>query len=152
MRKLAAMLALFIAGIAIASAQEMAKPIAESEIKWAPAPPFLPRGAQVAVMSGDPSKDGPYTLRLKAPADYVYPPHSIPTAETVTVLSGLLYIGLGDTFDKAKATRMAVGSFVEVPGKISRYLWNPTEVVLEVHSIGPSPVTYANAADDPSKK
>jgi hypothetical protein len=59
---------------------------------------------------------------------------------------------IGDTFDRTKAKRMAVGSFVELPGKISHYSWNPTEVVVEVHSIGPSPVTYANPADDPSKK
>ncbi len=47
---------------------------------------------------------------------------------------------------------MAVGSFVELPGKINRYSWNQTEVIVEVHSIGPSPITYANPADDPSKK
>jgi hypothetical protein len=152
MRRVAATLVLFIIGSAIASAQEMAKPIAESEIKWAPAPPFVPPGMQVAVMSGDPGKEGPYSIRLKAPADYVFPPHSIPTAETVTVLSGLMYIGLGDTFDRTKAQRMAVGSFIELPGKISQYSWNLTEVIVEVHSMGPSPVTYANPADDPSKK
>ena len=55
MRRVPVILALFLVGSAVASAQEMAKPIAESEIKWAPAPPFLPPGAQVAVMSGDPS-------------------------------------------------------------------------------------------------
>ena len=152
MRRVAVILALFLVGSAVASAQEMAKPIAESEIKWAPAPPSVPPGAQVAVMSGDPSKEGPWVMRMRAPADYVYPPHSIPAAETITVLSGLLYIGVGDTLDKAKARRMAVGSFIELPGKISHYSWNPTEVVVEVHSIGPSPVTYANPADNLSKK
>jgi quercetin dioxygenase-like cupin family protein len=152
MRRAAVTLVLFMVGSAIASAQETAKPISESEIKWAPAPPFVPPGAQVAVMSGDPSKEGPWVMRMRAPADYVFPAHSTPAAETITVLSGLLYIGVGDTFDRTKAKRMAVGSFVELPGKISHYSWNPTEVIVEVHSIGPSPVTYANPADDPSKK
>jgi hypothetical protein len=151
MRRAAVTLALFIVGSAIASAQEMAKPIAESEIKWAPAP-FAPPGMQVAVMSGDPGKEGLYAVRLKMPADYVFPPHGIPTAETVTVLSGLMYIGLGDTFDRTKAQRLAVGSFVELPGKINHYSWNLSEVILEFHSMGPSPVTYANPADDPRKK
>ena len=152
MRKVAVTLALFLAGSAIASAQEIAKPIAESEIKWGPAPPFVPPGMEVAVMSGDPSKEGPFSIRMRAPANYVFPPHSTPAAETITVLSGLLYIGVGDTFDRTKAKRMAVGSFVELPGKISHYSWNPSEVIVEVHSVGPSPVTYANPADDPSKK
>jgi hypothetical protein len=61
---------------------------------------------------------------------------------------GVIYIGLGDTFDRTKAQRMAVGSFVELPGKINRYSWNQTEVIVEVHSIGPSPITYANPADE----
>ena len=152
MRKVAVTLALFLVGSAIASAQEIAKPIAESEIKWGPAPPFVPPGMEVAVMSGDPSKEGPFSIRMRAPANYVFPPHSTPAAETITVLSGLLYIGVGDTFDRTKAKRMAVGSFVELPGKISHYSWNPSEVIVEVHSIGPSPVSYANPADDPSKK
>ena len=152
MRKVAVTLALFLVGSAIASAQEIAKPIAESEIKWGPAPPFVPPGMEVAVMSGDPSKEGPFSIRMRAPANYVFPPHSTPAAETITVLSGLLYIGVGDTFDRTKAKRMAVGSFVELPGKISHYSWNPSEVIVEVHSIGPSPMSYANPADDPSKK
>src|SRR5512143_3858147 len=32
-------------------------------LKWGPAPPGLPPGAQVAVVAGDPSKDGPYVVR-----------------------------------------------------------------------------------------
>jgi hypothetical protein len=101
---------------------------------------------EVAVLAGNPEKEGPWTLRLKLPENYVFPPHNIPVNETVTVLSGVIYIGLGDTFDRTKAQRMAVGSFVELPGKINRYSWNQTEVIVEVHSIGPSPITYANPA------
>ena len=36
-------------------------------VKWGPAPPVLPAGAQAAVLLGDPSKDGPFTIRLSAP-------------------------------------------------------------------------------------
>ena len=132
--------------------EQMANPIAASEIKWAPAPPFGRPGMEVAVLAGNPENEGPWTLRLKLPKNYVFPPHNIPVNETVTVLSGVIHIGLGDTFDRTKAQRMAVGSFVELPGKINRYSWNQTEVIVEVHSIGPSPITYANPADDPSKK
>ena len=77
---------------------------------------------------------------------------NIPVNETVTVLSGVIHIGVGDTFERTKARRMATGSFVELPGKINRYSWNQTEVIVEVHSFGPSPLTYANPADDPSNK
>ena len=37
------------------------------ELKWGPAPPSLPPGAQVAVLHGDPGKTGPFVLRLMLP-------------------------------------------------------------------------------------
>src|SRR5260221_12149776 len=73
-----------------------------SEVKWGPAPPVVPKGAQAAVLDGDPFKDGvPYTLRLKMPDGYRIAPHWHPTDENVTVLSGTLGAGMGDKFDPA---------------------------------------------------
>src|SRR5262245_12013524 len=40
------------------------------------------------VLTGDPGKDGPYAVRVRLPAGYKIPPHTHPTAENVTVLSG----------------------------------------------------------------
>src|SRR5947207_700338 len=45
----------------------IAKP---DEAQWGAAPPMLPPGAQIAVLSGDPSKAAPYAVRLKFPAHY----------------------------------------------------------------------------------
>jgi len=70
-----------------------------SEVKWGPAPPVVPSGAQAAVLNGDPFKDGAaYTLRLKMPDGYRIGPHWHPTDENVTVLSGTLGAGMGDKF------------------------------------------------------
>ena len=41
---------------------------AVAEAQWGPAPPMLPPGAQIAVLSGDPGKPAPYAVRLKFPA------------------------------------------------------------------------------------
>src|SRR4051794_24890601 len=54
-----------------------------TEAKWGPAPPMLPPGAQIAVLSGDPGKSAPYAVRLKFPANYIIPAHSHPTDENV---------------------------------------------------------------------
>ena len=43
--------------------------------------------ADHAVLSGDPSKDGLYVLRLKMPANYKIAAHYHPTTEYVTVIS-----------------------------------------------------------------
>src|SRR5581483_6508219 len=62
------------------------------EAQWGPAPPMLPAGAQIAVLSGDPGKAGSYSVRLKFPANYSVPAHSHPTDENVVVVTGALTI------------------------------------------------------------
>src|SRR5215210_2315262 len=71
-------------------------------VKWGPAPPLLPAGAQAAVLLGDPSKEGPFTIRLSAPDGYKVPPHFHPTTENVTVISGTFHVGTGDKLDTTK--------------------------------------------------
>ena len=73
---------------AVAFAQEMQPPINADEVKWGPAPPNIPAGAQIAVLAGNPASDGPYVVRLKMPANYKVPAHYHPKDETVTVISG----------------------------------------------------------------
>src|SRR3954469_25053240 len=61
-----------------------------STVSWAAAPPSLPPGAQAAVLEGDPSKAGPFTMRVKMPDAYRIAPHYHPADEHVTVLQGAL--------------------------------------------------------------
>ena len=44
-------------------------PVNADGLTWGAAPQVLPKGAQIAVLSGDPSKDGLYVLRLKMPGE-----------------------------------------------------------------------------------
>ncbi|HEX2804422.1 MAG TPA: cupin domain-containing protein, partial [Sphingomicrobium sp.] len=60
------------------------------DLKWGPAPPGLPAGAQLAVLSGDPTKQGMFTIRLKFPPGFSVAPHHHPTPELVTVVDGQL--------------------------------------------------------------
>jgi hypothetical protein len=34
-------------------------------VKWGPVPPSFPKGAMIAVLAGNPFKEGPYVVRLK---------------------------------------------------------------------------------------
>ena len=52
---------------AIAFAQQMPAPTNADDMKWGAAPKVLPPGAQIAVVSGDPFKEGLYVVRLKMP-------------------------------------------------------------------------------------
>ncbi len=58
--------------------------ITPDDIKWVDAPPSVPPGAKMAVLEGDPAKPGPFTMRIKFPADYKVPPHWHPRIEHTT--------------------------------------------------------------------
>ena len=52
------------------------------QVKWGPAPPFIPPGAQLAVLEGDPmASSGDFTIRLKMPDGYKVAPHTHPTGK-----------------------------------------------------------------------
>src|SRR5262245_2947791 len=62
------------------------------DVKWGPAPPGLPAGAEAALLTGNPTKAVPYVLRAKLPDGYKVPPHWHGTDENVTVIKGTLMI------------------------------------------------------------
>jgi anti-sigma factor ChrR (cupin superfamily) len=135
-----------------ALADDMKMPMNAKDLKWGPAPPVLPKGAQVAVVSGDPFKDGAYVLRLKMPKGYQIPAHNHPTTENVTVISGNFHIGMGDKLDAKKGIELTAGGYAEAPAKMNHYAWAAEPTVVQVHGQGPFAMTYVNPADDPSKK
>ena len=124
-------------------------PMNEGDLKWSPAPPFLPAGAQLVVLDGDPGKAVRVTLRLKFPAGYQVPAHWHPTQEDVTVLSGSLHVGMGDKLDKSAGTLLKPGGFVALPEKMNHFIWTDDETVVQVHLQGPFEITYADPATDP---
>lgn len=127
--------------------------VTADQIKWGPAPPALPPGAQMAVLDGDPTKAGaPFSIRAKLPDGYKVPPHWHPTDENVLVLQGTLMMGLGEKFDRTAAHPLAAGSFARMPKETRHFAWAKGETVFQVYGVGPFEVTYVNAADDPRNK
>src|SRR6516165_7516930 len=95
----------------VAFAADMSPVVAVKDVKWGPAPPSLPPGAQLAVMAGDPAKAGFVSVRVTLPAGYTIPPHTHPTDEHVTVLSGSMAFGMGDKVDPMTATTAETGDY-----------------------------------------
>ena len=120
-------------------------------LRWGEVPPVFPKGAQLAVVSGDPGKDGLYVVRLRMPPGYKIPAHNHPTAEYVTVLSGNFHIGMGDKLDQSSGQELRAGGFAEAPAGTNHYAWASSATVVQVHGQGPFALTYVNAADDPSR-
>ena len=124
-----------------------------SATDWQPAPANLPKGMTISKIMGDPSKPGPFVLRLTMPANTVIMPHTHSKAETVTVLSGDIYHAHGRTLDKSMGTPVHADGFVYLPQEHPHSLWTTTvPAVIQVSGSGPFGVDYINPADDPSKK
>jgi quercetin dioxygenase-like cupin family protein len=120
-----------------------------ADLKWMDGPPGLPPGAKMAVLSGDPAKKGLFTVRLQVQAGYKVPPHTHPSAEHVTVISGVLYVGAGDKFDEETGKQLEAGSYVVLPADMTHYAWSRGETIIQIHSMGPFEIKYVNPADDP---
>jgi len=117
-------------------------------IEWRAAE-SLPPGAQVAVLEGDPNREGLFTMRIKMPDGYRVPPHSHSMQERVTVLSGTLNLGTGNTFDAKTTKPLPAGTYSSMAPGMTHFGWMTGETVLQLTTMGPWTVTYVDPADDP---
>lgn len=122
------------------------------QLKWTDGPPSLPSGAKIAVLEGDPTKQGPFTIRLKFPDGYRIPPHWHSSVEHVTVISGTFNLAKGEKVDSSKGMELPPGSFFLMAPKSPHFAWANGETVVQLHGMGPWEINYVNPADDPRKK
>jgi rhodanese-related sulfurtransferase/quercetin dioxygenase-like cupin family protein len=117
------------------------------DIKWVDGPPSLPKGASIAVLEGDPAKEGPFVFRVKAPDGYRIPLHTHPKTERVTVVSGTFHIRMEDN----EAQVMPAGAYGHWPAGMKHLVWVEGETVIQFHGEGPWTINYVHPADDPRK-
>lgn len=123
------------------------------QLEWKEGLKSLPPGSQVAMLEGDPSKKGPFTIRLKFPANYKIMPHWHPAIEHITVIEGKFHMGAGEKMDEAKAHALPVGGFAVMPIKFRHFAFTTDQTAtVQLHGIGPWDIIYVNPADDPRKQ
>ena len=131
------------------SGQTVFRSILPEDIDWKPFPAFPP-SVRLAVVVGQPSAPGLYTIRVKVPSGVKLMPHKHPEDRIYTVLSGVFYIGLGDKFDGDKVDAYPPGSVVVLPGNTSHFHWAKSgEYITQVSAIGPLGIDYVDLGDDP---
>jgi quercetin dioxygenase-like cupin family protein len=151
--KRTALVLLVLAALPAARAQTAMQLYPSSaSLPWKAAPPAMPKGVMVAVLEGDPTRAGLFTMRIRFPAGTRVMPHFHSATEHATVIAGVLHIGMGDSFDSTKTRIMAPGSFGFWPAGTHHFAWVEGETTLQLHGQGPWTVTYVNAADDPRSK
>ena len=123
-----------------------------AEATFGPAPPMLPPGSQLAILSGNPMGAGAYVVRARVPAHYAIPAHSHPMDENVVVTAGALTFGMGDKLSKtAKGNKtLHVGGFALMPTGMNHYAFAGAQGAdILLFGQGPIDFKYVNPADDP---
>ena len=125
------------------------KVILSEDVDWKAFASFPP-SARLAVLVGEPSKPGLYTIRVKVPHGVKLMPHRHPEDRIYTVISGVFYIGLGDEFDSDKLEAYPPGAVIVLPGNTSHFHWAKSgDYITQVSAIGPLGLEYVNSNDDP---
>ena len=112
-----------------------------SDIKWV-------RNAagtnESAVLFGDPSKPGPYVVRVKWLPGNMSRPHFHPNDRFFAVLSGTWWMGTGEKFDPESTVPAPAGSYViHYGGKIHYDGAKNEETIIQVWGMGPATATPA---------
>lgn len=144
----------------MAAPQESAMPpaaathtmVKASEVKWGDAPPAFERGAQAAVMAGDPARSGGlFVIRLKIPAGFKIARHWHPSDEHVTVIEGDMSLDMGEGAKQHSAS-FGPGDYVLLPAQMQHAASTSAGAVVQVHAIGPFEITYVDPKDDPRQR
>jgi quercetin dioxygenase-like cupin family protein len=126
--------------------------VSPDEVGWTAGPASIPPGAEVAVLYGNPGKDGLFALRLRLPEGYHLPPHHHPKPEVVTVISGTFHLGMGEKAERDATVPLKAGSFFAFEPGMVHYAFTEEETVIQLNSTGPWGLEYVNPKDDPRQE
>jgi quercetin dioxygenase-like cupin family protein len=141
--------ALIVLLLAAASLAAQGSSPPATAVQWAPAPALFPRGAQMAVLSGDPFKPVVLKVLIAMPDGYRMPPHFHPTDEHVEVRQGTFLVGMGDKLDVKKTIPLAVGDSATAPAGMHHYFLTKGATIVSVTIMGPYILTYVHPKDEP---
>lgn len=103
-----------------------------------------PTGPDIAVIAGDPQKEGFYVIRARFPPGVMSEPHYHPSGRHVTVISGTWYTGTGENFDPDATVPLKAGSYMFHPANAVHFDGaKDEEVIVEIKGIGPAPTVPA---------
>ena len=100
-------------------------------------------GIRTTVIAGDPTKDGPYTIRLNVPANTKIQAHTHRDNRTAIVISGTWYFGYGQLATPTDEKALPAGSFYTEPGGVAHFAETRADpVVVYISGSGPTDTVY----------
>lgn len=107
-------------------------------------------GIQSTVLSGDPSKAGPYTIEIRVPAHTRIAAHDHRDDRSAVVVSGQWYLGYGETASEAAVKQLPPGSFYTEPAGEAHFAMTREEpAIVYISGFGPTSTTYVDPANAP---
>lgn len=85
----------------------------DKDLEWGPAPAFMPKGTELTVLHGDPSKMNADVL-LRIPAKATMPSHWHTSAERMILISGELHV----SYEGQDRVILKAGSYAYGPPKL----------------------------------
>jgi hypothetical protein len=117
------------------------------EIVWAPCPPTLPAGCEMAVLEGDPKQEMLFTVRFRTGSQFEMKPHWHPRNERVTILEGKVGVGFGDEIDREDVTWFGSGDYYVNANGRHHFVLADEPAVLQITGIGPWKTNFLETDD-----
>lgn len=121
----------------VSNAQDRVAPILPDALRWFAAPGI--DGLEATWVLGAEDQPGPYLLRVRLADGGRIPPHTHPDERTTTVLSGVLHVGLGTTFDPDALVAVPAGGVYVIAAGAPHFLWaRAGAVTYQESGVGPT--------------
>lgn len=158
MRRAVQLMLIVAASTALAAQGSGEQRVTPAEVKWpAPAAGAVGSsgvaGTQTVILKGDPAKPGLYSMLLRVGPNTKIEAHAHPDDRVATVISGTWFFGYGAKFDEKALKMLPPGSFYTEPPNTNHFAMTRGEgVTIQITGTGPSGTTYADPANDPTRK
>ncbi len=113
-----------------------------AQMVWSEAPYDLPPGAKGSILAGDPTRPGPFVMRLQLPTTYRIPPHWYQGDMNMTVLSGILGVGIGEAWDTNALQPLMTAGFLSLPAGTRHFLIAEAPTLVQIQGTGPLSIQY----------
>jgi len=107
-------------------------------------------GVQSTVLSGDPTRPGPYTIEIRVPPHVTIAAHDHRDERSAVVVSGEWYLGYGATATESAVKLLPPGSYYTEPAGAPHFAMTRDEpAVVYISGFGPTSTTYVDPSDAP---
>ena len=108
-------------------------------------------GIETRILSGDPTKSGPYAIELRVPPNTQIAAHTHRDNRMATVVSGTWFFGYGATADETKAKSLAAGAFYTEPAAAPHFAFTrDSAAVVYIIGDGPTDTVYVDSKNTPA--